>query len=344
MSDSLKIGVLGLTHDHVWGNLDELKETVGARLVAVADPHLPLLQDAKQKHGCATYESYQELVQSQQLDAVWLFSDNATNVELVEQAASQGLHAMVEKPMANNLAGAERMMAAARSHNVRLMINWPFAWWPQLQHAIALAKAGDLGRIWQVKYRAAHAGPHEMGCSEYFCNWLFDAQRNGAGALIDYCCYGALLARVLLGVPENVTGVCGRLTKSEISVEDNAILLMSYDGALAISEGSWSQVDNLSSYVTMIRGTEATLMVEPRTSGRLIRADAKNPDGIEIEVPSLPAHRRSASSHFIHCIQTGEDFYDFCDQQICRDAQEILEAGLRSATKGVQVSTPIVSG
>ena len=134
------------------------------------------------------------------------------------------------------------------------------------------------------------------------------------------------------------------MVKNDIEVEDNAVIVMNYDRAIAISEGSWSQVDNLSSYVTMIRGTQATLMVEPRISGRLIRADAKNPDGIEIEVPSLPAHRRSASSHFINCIQTGEDFYDFCDQQICRDAQEILEAGLRSATNGVQVSTPIVSG
>ena len=70
-----------------------------------------------------------------------------------------------------------------------------------------MAQAGEIGQLWQVKYRAAHQGPVELGCSRQFCEWLYDEELNGAGALMDYCCYGAVLAEVLLGKPDQVTGI-----------------------------------------------------------------------------------------------------------------------------------------
>src|SRR5262249_42464345 len=140
MAKPLRIGVLGLTHDHVWSNTQELTELKDARLVAVADPHEPLLDKARQRFGCATYGGSQALLDAEQVDAVYLFSDNTTCVDLVELAAERKLHILVEKPMAANLAGAERMLAAVRQAGVRLMINWPFAWWPQMQHAIGMVQ------------------------------------------------------------------------------------------------------------------------------------------------------------------------------------------------------------
>src|SRR5262249_6574529 len=154
-------------------------------------------------------------------------------VRLTELAAAKRLHVLVEKPMAADLAGADRMLAAVRRAGARLMVNWPFAWWPQMQHALRLARDGELGNLWQVKYRAAHAGPREIGCSPYFCEWLYDPRRNGAGALMDYCCYGAALARCLLGVPARVSAVAGRFVKEDILVEDNAVLVMTYPHGLA---------------------------------------------------------------------------------------------------------------
>ena len=74
------------------------------------------------------------------------------------------------------------MLAAAKEQGTRIMVNWPFAWWPMLQKGIAMAQGGDIGRIWQVKYRAAHEGPRELGCSEFFCGWLYDDFRCTASA------------------------------------------------------------------------------------------------------------------------------------------------------------------
>ena len=337
----MRIATLGLTHDHVWSNLEELASHPTAELVAVADPNPPLTDKAQQLFGCQTYDSYEGLLQSEELDAVYLFSDNASNVFLLEAAAERGLHALVEKPMASSLDGADTMMAAARRSGIRLMINWPFCWWPQLQQAITLAQAGEIGTLWQVKYRAAHAGPEELGCSDFFCDWLFDSQRNGAGALMDYCCYGALLARVLLGQPSRVTGFAGRHCKENITVEDNAMLIMEYARGQATSEGSWTQIGELSSYVTTIYGTAGTLLVEPRNGGRLLCATEAAPQGVPVDVPTIPSELHNATNHFVHCLQTNQPFMDLANDRLARDAQEILEAGLQSVVAQASMSLPL---
>jgi len=342
MPEKLRIGVLGLTHDHIWGELNCVESCPDAEIVSAADAHAPLLTRVEQLIGCPVCDNPRKMLDEQTtINAVWLFSDNAANVGLAELAAARGLHIMTEKPMAHSLAGADRMLAAAKKNNVRLMINWPFAWWPQMQHALAIAQSGEIGDIWQVKYRAAHEGPRELGCSGYFCDWLYDADRNGGGAMMDYCCYGALLARVLLGVPARVYGTRGRLCKEDITVEDNGMIVMSYPKAIAVSEGSWTQIGKLSSYVTMIYGTKGTLMVEPRHGGRLLRATSDEPDGVEVDVPALPSHLQNSCAHFVHSITTAEPFMPLCEENNCRDAQEILEAGLRSADQGSEVTIPI---
>ena len=337
----IRIGVLGLTHDHIWDNLKELKAVSAGTLVAAADPNQPLLDKVAAEYGCKTYLDAEEMLEKEKLDGVYIYGDNATGAELAKDAAAHGVHIMIEKPMADCLDAADELMAAVRRANVRCMVNWPFAWWPALQKALAMAKAGDIGDVWQVKYRAAHNGPREMGCTPYFYEWLYDPELNGAGAFIDYCCYGALLAQYLLGTPSRVSGTAGRLCKEDITVEDNGVLIMTYAKAIAIAEASWTQIGYFHTYTPVIFGSKGALMVEPRADGKLWHATEKNPEGKEVKVPKVAAHLKSASANFIHCLQTGDAFYDLTIDRLSRDAQEILEAGLLSAEEGSEVSLPL---
>ena len=43
MTASLRIGVLGLTHDHIWGNLDDLQRSERGPFVGAPDTNLPRL-------------------------------------------------------------------------------------------------------------------------------------------------------------------------------------------------------------------------------------------------------------------------------------------------------------
>lgn len=341
LSKTYRIGVLGLTHDHVWPNLRDLLGTRHGLFTAAADPNKPLLERAKAEFDCATYKDFNALLSKERLDAVYLFGDNLSSPEIGEAAAAKGLHILVEKPMAADLLGADRLLAAARRNDVRLMVNWPFAWKPQMQRALNMAKSGDIGRIWQVKYRAAHEGPLEHGCSPYFVSWLYDPELNGAGALMDYGCYGACLSSYLLGLPSRVTAVGGRLCKEDVLAEDNAIILMSYPRAIAVAEASWSQQGSLTSYGTVIYGTEGTLLVEPGDEGRLLLATKDEPLGRALDIPSVPIHMTNASANFLHGIETGDEFAPLCEARTARDAQEVLEAALMAIDSGADVSLPL---
>lgn len=327
-----RIITLGLHHDHVWSNLEELAATGRAELVGAADADAELLAKYRDRFAGETTTSYDELFSRDGLTAAYIFGSNKLSEDLTVQACERGLHCLVEKPMAATLAGAERMLAAARANGVRLMINWPFTWWPQLRHGIYMAQAGELGQVWQVRYRAAHQGPVELGCSRQFCEWLYDAELNGAGALMDYCCYGAVLAHVLLGRPESVTGLrVSTGLKPALSLEDNAILVLKYPHALATTEASWTQIDHLTSYSTTIYGSTGTVHIEPGHEGRILHATTEHPDGIPLSVPPQPDHLRNASLHFLAAIEDPSlTIHPLCDAEHGCNAQWILEEGIRA--------------
>jgi predicted dehydrogenase len=338
MSDKFRIGVLGLSHDHVWDHLPHLAASANGLLVAAADPNAPLLDRVKAEHDdVITYDDYHAMLDAESLDGVYIFDSNKRGAELAVEALNRGLHVMIEKPMAATKAGADAMLAAANASGKRLVVNWPFAWWPQMQHALRLAMAGEIGPLWQVRYRAAHEGPRELGCSEYFCEWLYDAEQNGAGALMDYCCYGAALARVLLGKPSSVLATRGRLTKTDIDVEDNAVIVMSYPKAMAMAEASWSQIGKLTGYITAIYGATGTLMLEPRHGGRLLLATAEDEMGTEVAVPDPEPHLVNASEHFLWAMANEGDLMPLCDPVACADAQAVLSAAIEACDGGASV-------
>ncbi len=328
-----RIGVLGLHHDHVWGNLEELARTGNAEIVAAADQYPELREKFTTDFGAKVYESYDELLSNEELDAVYIFASNKLSEDLTVKACEKGLHCLIEKPMAATLAGAEAMMAAAKGNKVRLMINWPFTWWRQLRHAIDLANSGEIGKIWQVKYRAAHQGPVELGCSGPFCEWLYDEELNGAGALMDYCCYGAVLSQVLLGRPDTVLGAkMSTGLKPDLTLEDNAILVLKYPNAIATTEASWTQIGKLTSYGTVIYGSEGTLVVEPDHDGKLMKATRENPDGEEVAIPDPDPRLETASTHFLAAIENPEyQIHSLCDAENSLNAQWILERGLEAS-------------
>src|SRR6267378_4055012 len=195
----LRVGVLGLNHDHVWGNLAALNDNELGQAVAAADPDLRLRERLAREHGgVEALASYDALLERADLDAVLIFADNRASAELGVRALGRGLPVMIEKPMAADLAGADALLAAARAAGLPLMVNWPTVWRPALRHGLTLVRSGAVGEPVQLSHRGGHAGPREYGCSRQFCEWLYDPARNGGGALVDYCGYGAILCRTVL--------------------------------------------------------------------------------------------------------------------------------------------------
>ncbi len=351
MTRTYRVGILGLTHDHIWQHVADLAAAAEVEARYVADEHEDLIRQLARHVTIAnTYAAAEDLLAHEQLDIAMIYADNRGSADLAVKAMQRGIHVIVEKPMAADVREAEHMLATAAGAGVRLMINWPIAWNPPFRYALRLVAEGRIGRVTHVEYRGAHAGPKEFGCSPYFYGWLYDADRNGGGALIDYCSYGAMISRVLLGLPHQICAVGGRYQKEYIEVEDNAVLIMRYPRAVGIAQASWSQIGRGRGSGPVIYGTTGTLIVHQRPNpreGHATRAGqvevmtVDQPDGELLDAPDLPAEERGALPYFISRLERDAPVEGIVSPEVGRDVQEILEAGYQSLAGGLTISLPL---
>ncbi|MBT5875300.1 MAG: Gfo/Idh/MocA family oxidoreductase [Candidatus Latescibacteria bacterium] len=336
----MRVAVLGMAHDHMWGNIDDLMNRPDVELVAGADPNAALLDRFRTYTDCdRLYDSYENLIDEVKPDAILCFSATAHHVDVVALCAERGLPVMVEKPMAASLEQADRMLAAARSTGICLMVNWPMAWSRPIRTALRLVQEGSIGNLWQITWRGGHAGPDDIGCSEEFCEFLFDKELNGAGAFGDYTGYGACICLLFMGgSPNSVMGMAGRLVKKHLLVDDNGIVLLRYPGAICRLEMTWTEaVSHVPPHDPVFYGKDGTIV-----AGEEVVLHTKDtPDGTTVPLDELPSGEMNAVDHFVTCVRDGVPPKGQASPELSRNAQEIIEAGLRSAAAGMEVQLPV---
>lgn len=332
--EKYRLGVASLVHDHVWGELSHWAKIPEVEIVAAGDKNPPLLERIREQYGVQRlYSSWEEMIEKEDLDIIQAASENSVAADIVEMAAAKGIHVISEKPMSARLSQADRMLSAVRKAGTLLLINWPTAWSPAINTMMDLIKEGAIGQVYYFKYRAAHNGPKEIGCSEYFWRWLYDEELNGAGALMDYCCYSADMCSYLFGLPQSAVGLRSVLVKDYPVPDDNAIILMKYPHIFGVAEACWTQPTNTIPPNPVALGTEGSIGVY----GREVRIQRPGGEEETVEVRPLSEGKRNGPEYLIHCLKTGEKPTGMCSAEVSRDAQAILEAGLISANEGREV-------
>src|SRR5687768_650277 len=123
MERQLRFGIAGMTSDHVWSMGDGLAALPEVTLVAGAEPYPELREKAIQQWGLArTYEDVHTMLDTEELDAILVCSDNASKAEIAEAAAKRNVHVYQDKPMAATLAQADRILRAAQESGITLMV------------------------------------------------------------------------------------------------------------------------------------------------------------------------------------------------------------------------------
>jgi predicted dehydrogenase len=347
----LRLGFVSAAHLHARNLIPQALACPEATVVGLAEADPELRQYYASEHpALAVYETAEELYDRGRPEAIITCADNRAAADVVVDAASRGVHVMKEKPMAADLELAERMATNAARASVRLMINWPTNWQPAIHHAKKLVEEGAIGQVWQVHNRSGHGGPpldHAARgpVARVGWGWLIDRERNGGGAFVDFCSYGAVLSRWIMGQPSRVVALGGRYSKDFFTVEDNAILVLGYPKGHSVCEGTWTQPAAPVPSPLTIYGTEGTVAV---TGPSEVTIGTRNPSDMwrangptALTSPALPAHFASGPAYFVHQLLTEQPFEGIVSPAIARDAQEILEAGIESMTSGCEVGLPL---
>ena len=119
-----------------------------SKLAALVSGDRVKLEEMGQKYHverCYSYEQYDEMLKSGEVDAVYIALPNSLHAEYSIRAAQAGLHVLVEKPMALTEEQCERMAQAAREAGVKLMVGYRLHFERANLEAIEVARSGRIG-------------------------------------------------------------------------------------------------------------------------------------------------------------------------------------------------------
>jgi predicted dehydrogenase len=146
----VRVGVAGLGY---WGpnlarNFDRLP---GAQLSWICDAS----KDSRARGKIAFPDArvaaeLDELLADPELDAVVIATPVPTHAELAQRVLQAGKHCFVEKPLAQSVAAAEDVLAAAEAAGRTLMVGHLLEYHPGLELLKELADGGELGEIHYV--------------------------------------------------------------------------------------------------------------------------------------------------------------------------------------------------
>lgn len=241
----VRVAVVGLVHGHVAGFLPALKSHPEIQLVGIEEPDTALAEKYRNQFHLDSrlfFTSIDTMIQQTHPQALLVYTAISDHRKVIEIAAAHGISVMVEKPLATTLADALAIRNTAREHHIQVLVNYETTWYSSNRGAYDELQKGKLGELRKAIFRDGHQGPQEIGVGPEFLRWLTDPQKNGAGALFDFGCYGADLVTWLMHgeTPISVTAVA-QTDKPNLypHVDDDATIIVRYPKMQAVLMPSW---------------------------------------------------------------------------------------------------------
>ncbi len=283
---------MGKAHSNAWRNVAsffdvpafEQKVLVGRDATAVAE--------AAARYGWAeSATDWRSVIERDDIHIIDICAPGWMHAEIAVAALAAGKHVLVEKPLANTLAEAELMTAAAakaRTKGVQSMIGFNYRRVPALALARELIAEGRLGTVRHV--RAAYLQDW-LTDTEAPMTWRLRKETAGSGALGDIASHAIDQVLFLLG--DAVTEVTGRLHTfvdrrpgsdgsagglEDVTVDDAAWATLTLaSGAIASVEVSRVATGRKNSLALEIYGEKGTILFDLENLNELGFLDATLP-------------------------------------------------------------------
>ncbi|WIE84039.1 Gfo/Idh/MocA family oxidoreductase [Curtobacterium sp. MCPF17_021] len=248
-------GFMGAAHSQAWRTAPRFFDLGAEPEMAVVVGRDPERTEAARQHygWQSASTDWRAVVADPDIDVVDVVSPGSSHVEIAIAALQAGKHVLCEKPLANTVAEAEAMTAAAdaaRAQGVRAMVGFSYRRVPAIAFARQLVQDGRIGTVRQVRalylqdWLADEDGP---------MTWRLDKSLAGSGALGDIGAHaidlvehvtGASLATVSGTLETFVTerplmaegvGLSGTASseRGQVTVDDAAFFTARLDGGAA---------------------------------------------------------------------------------------------------------------
>ena len=142
------VGVIGYGY---WGpNLvRNFSETADARVIAVSDLRSERLEAVKTRYpSIQVTRDHRELLSNSNIDAITIATPVGTHFDLAMEALHAGKHVFIEKPIADSIDKAEKLIEEAEKRQRVLMVDHTFVYTGAVQKIKEIIDTGRLGNLY----------------------------------------------------------------------------------------------------------------------------------------------------------------------------------------------------
>jgi len=240
---------MGRAHSNAYRQVTPfLKPRLRPRMKVLCGRTRPNVEAAAQELGWEEVStSWEEVIARKDIHLVDISTPGDSHAEIAIAAAQAGKAILCEKPLANSLADAERMLAAVEKAGVTHMICHNYRRAPAVMLARDLISRGELGAI--RHYRGTYLQDW-ITDPKFPLVWRLDRTKAGSGALGDIAAHSIDLARFLVGEIAEVAGHLETFIKERplpgdpdrtgrVTVDDAATALVRFEnGAIGTIEAT----------------------------------------------------------------------------------------------------------
>ncbi len=226
----------------------------GAKVVAVADINLAAAEKAKEETGAPKcYTDYHDLLRDGDVEAVVVAVFHTSLKEVSVEAAENGKHVFVEKPMGINSREGEEVVEACRKAGVKLMVGYCLRFDEAVRKMKSLVDEGVVGEMDLVT--AVRETPPTR-----WAKWLLNPEMGG-GMLLYLGSH--LIDEVLWIVKSDVKRVYGEINfNPNLKIDETISFSMRFRNGVLANLGLSMLTIRRIHRVTVI-GTEGTVISDP---------------------------------------------------------------------------------
>ena len=270
MTESLGVGMvgyafMGAAHSQAWRTAPHaFGLPLRPVLTALCGRDRAATEAAAQRYGFGRVETdWRALLDRDDVQLVDVCTPGDSHAEISIAALEAGKHVLCEKPLANTVAQAEAMAAAAaraQARGVRSMVGFNYRRVPALALARQLIASGRVGEIRHV--RASYLQDW-LADPAFPLTWRLQKEHAGSGALGDLGAHVVDLAQYLTG--QLISGVCG---VAATFVPERPIPGSSVSGTTGAATGPVTVDDAVAFTARLESGALATFEATRFASGR----------------------------------------------------------------------------
>ena len=248
MSQHVRYGLISTANIGLKAHLPASLASANSEIVAVSSRSLEAAQAVATKHAIPlAFGSYDEMIESDDVDAVINTLPNAMHHEWTIKAAKAGKHVLCEKPLAATMAEARQMIKAAEDNKVLLVEGFTPRWNKQLRTIRKLIQDGEVGEVIRID-----------ACLTFTREDLNDirfSKQLAGGSMMDAGGYAVYAARFAMGTePVHVAGF--QRMRSGVKVDTTFSGLLQFPcGAVA---NVWSSLEGPQQLPFTVIGTKGT--------------------------------------------------------------------------------------